>query len=209
MVDALSFRCTGCGNCCRNLRVAVTALDVQRLAHATGKAAPTLVDWLAPAAVDMSGEPDSFVELSEGRRLMVLAQTSGACVLLASDDSCRAYAARPRDCQAYPFDFEEPTELSAKRHLTLLPLDACEYGEDGNNDLAELDAVDRVRFEELARYRAQVARWNRLAFHRRRLRQPIGRAAEFLRFVLAAESDAADATSKRVDAPATLVKSDN
>lgn len=190
MVDALSFRCTGCGNCCRNLRVAVTGLDVQRLAQATGKAAPALVEWLAPDTVDMSGEPDSFVELSQGRRLMVLAQSSGACVLLAADDSCSAYAARPRDCQAYPFDFEELAEPAAKRHLTLLPLDACEYAEDGSNDLAQLAAIDRARFEELSRYRAHVARWNRLAFHRRRLRQPIGRGEEFLRFVLAGEPDA-------------------
>ena len=59
-MDALSFRCTGCGNCCRNLRVALTALDVKRLAAATGKATPTLVEWLAPDTVDMSGEPGSF-----------------------------------------------------------------------------------------------------------------------------------------------------
>jgi Fe-S-cluster containining protein len=35
-VSPLTFRCTGCGNCCRTLRVAVTALDVGRLAQATG-----------------------------------------------------------------------------------------------------------------------------------------------------------------------------
>jgi len=206
VVDALAFRCTGCGNCCRNLRVAVTGLDVQRLAQATGKAAKALVEWLDPDAVDMSGEPDGFVELSQGRRLMVLAQTSGACVLLAADDSCSAYAVRPRDCQAYPFAFDEPVEPSAKRHLALLPLDACEYAEDGNSDPAALDAIDRARFEELSRYRAHVARWNRLAFHRRRLRQPIGKAEEFLRFVFAAESDAdSDAAAP---SPA-LVKTDN
>ncbi len=183
---------------------------MQRLAQTTGRAAPALVEWLAPDAVDMSGEPDGFVELSQGRRLMVLAQSNGACVLLAADDSCSAYAARPRDCQAYPFDFEEPAEASAKRHLTLLPLDACEYAEDGNNDPAALSAVDRLRFEELFRYRAQVARWNRLAFHRRRLRQPIGGADEFLRFALAAESDAgSDAASKRADQSTPLVKDRN
>ncbi len=193
MVEALRFRCTGCGNCCRKLRVAVTALDVKRLAAATGKTAPTLVEWLAPDAVDMSGEPGSFVELSEGRRLMVLAQSDGACALLDSDDSCRAYAARPRDCQAYPFDFEQPQRLaSGKRRLALLPLDGCEYAEDGHNDAGALAALDRLRFEELATYQAQVARWNRLAWHRRRLHQSVGATTEFLRFVHAAESDAAD-----------------
>ena len=193
MVDALRFRCTGCGNCCRNLRVAVTALDVRRLAAATGKAASTLVEWLAPDAVDMSGEPESFVELSEGRRLMVLAQHDGACALLDRDESCRAYAARPRDCRAYPFDFEPPPRQgSSKRRLALLPLEGCEFAEDGDNDADELEAHDRLRFEELARYQAHVARWNRLAWHRRRLHQRVGAAREFLSFVGAAESDAAD-----------------
>jgi Fe-S-cluster containining protein len=203
VVSALHFRCTGCGNCCRKLRVAVTALDMKRLAAATGKAAATLVEWLAPDAVDMSGEPEGFVELSEGRRLMVLAQRDGACALLDSDDSCSAYAARPRDCQAYPFDFEPATRPeSGKRRLALLPLDACEYAEDGDNDAELLATLDRVRFEELASYRAQVARWNRLAWHRRRLHQSVGTAAEFLRFALAAAPDATDGSPTRA-APAS------
>jgi Fe-S-cluster containining protein len=182
VLDPLRFRCTACGNCCRNLRVAVTALDVQRLALATGRPALTLIEWLAPDAVDMSGEPESFVELAQGRRLMVLAQADGACKLLSSDDSCSAYAARPRDCQAYPFDVERPASVSGKRHLALLPLDACEYAEDGENDARELAAIDELRFEELARYQARVVLWNRLVWHQRRLGKPLGVVSEFLRF---------------------------
>ena len=109
-MDPLAFRCTGCGNCCRNLRVALTAADLSRLSAATGQPATALVEWLAPEAVDMTGEPSSFVELGEGRRLMVLAQQAGACVLLGPDDRCRAYDARPLDCRAFPFDFETNSE---------------------------------------------------------------------------------------------------
>jgi Fe-S-cluster containining protein len=175
------------------LRVAVTALDVRRLAAATGEAASALVEWLPPDAVDMSGEPESFVELAEGRRLMVLAQRDGACALLDRDEACRAYAARPRDCRAYPFDFE-PLQgpPPRKRRLALLPLEGCEYADDGENDADELEAHDRLRFEELARYQAHVARWNRLAWHRRRLHHSVGDACEFLRFAAAAESGGAD-----------------
>jgi Fe-S-cluster containining protein len=209
-MDALRFRCTGCGNCCRNLRVAVTALDVARLAAATGTAAPTLVEWLAPDAVDMSGEPESFVELSEGRRLMVLAQSDGACALLDRDDSCSAYAARPRDCQTYPFDFEPPPRAgSSQRRLALLPLDGCEYAEDGDNDAVALAALDRLRFEELERYQAHVARWNRLAWHRRRLHQSVGPATEFLRFAFAAEPNAADEWPTESRHQPSTVKGDN
>jgi Fe-S-cluster containining protein len=189
-VSPLEFRCTACGNCCRNLRVAVTDRDVARLAAATGSAPGALVAWLGPDAVDMTGEPESFVELSEGRRLMVLRQQDGACQLLGRDNRCGAYAARPRDCQAFPFDFDEPPHRPGSRHLTLLPLDGCEYALDGHNDATQLDAVDRARWCELRDYQALVARWNRRARHRRRLHHPIGTAADFLAFALEAVSGA-------------------
>jgi len=183
-ISPLAFRCTACGNCCRKLRVAVTALDVARLATATGAAPGSLVAWLAPDAVDMTGEPESFVELSEGRRLMTLRQRDDACQLLGADNRCGAYAARPRDCRTFPFDFVEPPSQAGPRRLTLLPLDDCDYALDGEQDAAALDADDRARWSELRDYQALVARWNRHAFHRRRLQRAIGNADRFLAFAL-------------------------
>jgi Fe-S-cluster containining protein len=181
VVSALDFRCTGCGNCCRTLRVAVTALDVARLVRATARPARELVAWLAPDAVDMTGEPQSFVDLSEGRRLMVLAQRSDGCLLLGANDGCTAYAARPRDCRAFPFDFER----SAGGHrLKLLPLAGCDSAADGNNDLPSLEAEDAHRWRELEEYQRLVAHWNRRVFHRRRLGKPAGTADAFLDFAL-------------------------
>jgi Fe-S-cluster containining protein len=184
--SALSFRCTSCGNCCRALRVAITALDVRRLANASGRRAQELVAWLSPDAVDMSGEPESFVELSEGRRLMVLRQDDGACSLLGPDERCRVYAARPRDCRAFPFDFEPAVAEPAAgaRRLQLLPLAGCDYADDGVNDPARLETEDAARWQELRGYQQLVARWNRRAFHRRRLHKSVGTATAFLEFAL-------------------------
>lgn len=163
------------------MRVAVTGLDVARLSAESGLAPSSLVAWLAPDDVDMSGEPESFVELAEGRRLLVLAQQDNACGLLGADNRCRAYAARPRDCRAFPFDFEAaPSDARQVRRLVLMPLHECEHATDGKNDERELDAADRARWEELREYQALVARWNRRAWHRRRLHQSVGRADEFL-----------------------------
>jgi Fe-S-cluster containining protein len=170
--------------------VAVTSLDVARLAVEAGKAAPELVAWLAPDAVDMIGEPQSFVELGEGRRLMVLRHERGACALLGADNRCTVYAARPRDCRAFPFDFERAAASNPDaRRLTLLPLDGCEHAFDGQHDAAVLDAVDRVRWAELSAYQALVARWNRRAWHRRRLQQRVGDGAAFLAFAFALARD--------------------
>jgi Fe-S-cluster containining protein len=168
------------------LRVAVTAHDVMRLVRATGRDAGELVAWLAPEAVDMAGEPDSFVELSEGRRLMVLGQEGGACRLLGSDDRCGAYPARPRDCRTFPFDFGAPTAREVRAsppRLSLLPLVGCDHADDGHNDVHALEAEDTGRWRELQSYQALVARWNRRAFHRRRLHKSVGGAAAFLDFI--------------------------
>jgi Fe-S-cluster containining protein len=181
-MNPLSFRCTGCGNCCRDLRVAVTAADVARLAQVTGHAPTELVEWLAPGAVDMTGEPSSFVELAEGRRLMVLAQRAGACRLLTSDDRCSVYDARPLDCRAFPFDFEGP---ATQRHLRLLPLEGCDYAEDGQQDAPALQHLDEQRWLALRDYQARVADWNRLARQRRRLGHRVGSGDAFLQFALA------------------------
>jgi Fe-S-cluster containining protein len=133
----------------------------------------------------MTGEPQSFVELSEGRRLMVLAQRDRACLLLGTGDRCTAYAARPRDCRAFPFDFERS---SGAVGLRLLPLIGCDHAHDGTNDLARLAAEDAERWRELEAYQAIIARWNRGAFHRRRLGRRAGSADAFLSFALT-ESD--------------------
>lgn len=191
-----NFRCTGCGNCCRDLRVAVTALDVSRLAATTRESPSALVDWLAPEAVDMTGEPESFVEFGEGRRLMVLRHRDGACRLLGADNLCRVYDARPRDCRAFPFDFTPPGSdpvgpRPQPRRLGLLPLSPlsreapasrCDYAIDGANDEAALALEDQARWAELRDYQALVARWNRRAWHRRRLHRSPGDAAQFLAY---------------------------
>jgi Fe-S-cluster containining protein len=181
---ALTFRCTSCGECCRSLRVAVTSFDVARLVSTSGRSAAELVTWLAPDEVDMTGEPQSFVELAEGRRLMVLAHANGACQLLGSDHRCSVYAARPRDCRAFPFRFEPDERERNVRRLSLLPLRGCDYASDGQQDVATLDAEDRARWQELERYQRVVAEWNRRAWHRRRLMKRLGRSAEFLGYAL-------------------------
>src|SRR6185369_5791774 len=59
----LRFRCTGCGTCCRDLRVPLTDADLRRLIDATGRAASEIVAWLPTDSVDLIGEPGSLVLL--------------------------------------------------------------------------------------------------------------------------------------------------
>jgi Fe-S-cluster containining protein len=175
----LGFRCTGCGSCCRTLRAAVTHHDVRRLTAATGLSAREFLAWLAPDEVDMTGEPDVFVELAGGRRLMVLAQREGGCTFLGTEGLCRVHAARPRDCELWPFD-PELDAAGALVRLPLLPTTACEADFDGANDPNALAGAHARRERELAEYRARVAAWNRLAARRRRFGHALGDASAFL-----------------------------
>jgi len=186
-VRHLEFRCNGCGNCCRDLRVALTHRDLERLAVGLSRPASSLVEWLAPDAVDMTGEPGSFVELREGRRLMVLAQRSGACHLLDPSQRCSAYELRPYDCRLFPFDLGRD-DTGAVTGIERLALEGCgdERGEPA--DIAELTASDGLRWLELRDYQSRITRWNRLSQHRRRFRQPVGDAEEFIAFLLARPS---------------------
>jgi len=178
----LAFRCNGCGDCCRAVRVALTHRDLQRLALGLQRPAASFVDWLAPDEVDMTNEPGSFVELPAGRRLMVLAQRAGACHLLDASQRCSAYAHRPSDCRLYPFDVSRD-ETGAVVRVARLDPQGCGDEAGPSLAIAELAATDEQRWRELGEYQDRVARWNRLAGHRRRFRQRPGDAGEFLAFL--------------------------
>lgn len=130
----------------------------------------------------MASEPGSFVELSEGRRLMVLAHEGGACHLLDSHRRCSAYAARPRDCQLFPFDLTRDA-LGRVEGVLLLQLEGCSEERGPGADIGELAASDAQRWAELADYQARVLRWNRLARHRRRFGRRPGGTADWLAFL--------------------------
>ncbi|HTV18097.1 MAG TPA: YkgJ family cysteine cluster protein [Polyangiaceae bacterium] len=178
----LGFRCNGCGDCCRAVRVALTHHDLERLATGLARPAPRFVEWLAPDDVDMTDEPGSFVELREGRRLMVLLQDEGACHLLDDGQRCTAYAHRPLDCRLYPLDLSRD---DAGDVVSVSRLDPNGCGDEAgpSADVGELAALDARRWRELAEYQARVARWNRIAAHRRRFGRAPGDAAEFLAFI--------------------------
>jgi Fe-S-cluster containining protein len=112
---------------------------------------------------------------------MVLAQREGACHLLDANQRCRAYSHRPLDCRVYPFDVARAA-TGAVTGIGRLDPDGC--GEQGPRvDLAELGASDEQRWSELRDYQSCVARWNRLAGHRRRFHRRPGDADEFIAFL--------------------------
>lgn len=164
----LKFSCSSCGRCCRELRVPLTLADAQRL--------PTsALAWLGPEDVDMTGEPESFVLLPEGRRLLVLAQRDGACTFL-SDDKCGVYARRPSACRLYPFDVKLGRRQGLRR-LKLLKPDLCSGDTHGRTNPAMLSQQQRAHQAELRAHVQAVQAFNRKQVRRQRLGLPLLPAA--------------------------------
>jgi len=180
----LRFRCTGCGNCCRDLRVPLTDADLRRLTDATGLPASEIVAWLPTDAVDLIGEPGSLVLLDHdaGLALMVLAQREGACVFLGAHERCGVYDARPDNCRLYPFAASFGRRGGIRR-LRLLGGTECDHARDGDNDAHALRRVDERRWAEHRSYLELISRWNRAQRHRAILGRRQRGASEFLSFL--------------------------
>jgi len=180
----LRFRCTSCGNCCRDLRVPLTDADLRRLVDATGRPASQIVAWVPTGEVDLTGEPGSLVLLDRegGHALMALAQQGGACIFLGEDEQCSVYAARPGNCRLYPFSATFGRRGGIRR-LRLLATTRCEYARDGHNEPHELRAADERRWAEHRSFLAQISRWNREQRRRSRLGHRLQGARSFLAFL--------------------------
>jgi Fe-S-cluster containining protein len=180
-----SLRCTACPSCCKSVRVPLTHFDVDRLAQVTGRRPHELVEWLSADVIDMTGEPESFVVLREGRRLMTLPHRNGACEWLGSDGLCSVYPARPAPCAAYPYALHG---TGVDRRLAVLEDAPCAVSRGvaaspSSDGSRTLEAAERVQ-RELDAFVGLVALWNRRQWKRRFAgRLPLG-SQEFLAFCL-------------------------
>ncbi|HEY8946447.1 MAG TPA: YkgJ family cysteine cluster protein [Polyangiaceae bacterium] len=180
--DLLKFRCTGCGNCCREPLLPLTDADVRRISAHTGDPASEVVRFVARNGIDMDDEPEAFAILREGRRVMVLRHARGGCMYLGADARCTIYGARPLGCRIFPFD---PTfdRSGRMKRLKLIQATECRYELDGANDP---DAIRRLhgRYEEATRrYHEKIAEWNGLQRKRKREGRPAQSARQFLAFL--------------------------
>ena len=100
----LKFRCTGCGNCCKEPLLPLTDGDVNRIVKGTGEKPADFIRWVDRNGIEMDDEPEGFVLLRQGKRVMVLRHTRGGCYFLGKDNRCTIYKSRPLGCRVFPFD---------------------------------------------------------------------------------------------------------
>jgi Fe-S-cluster containining protein len=178
----LKFRCTGCGNCCKEPLLPLTDADVVRIAEHTGDSPTDFVRFVDRHAIDLDGEPEAFALLRQGRRVMILRHQGGACRYLGADQRCRIYGARPLGCRIFPFD-PSFTRKGTLRRLRLIDAAQCDYALDGVNDVDSMRSLHQ-RYEAATRaYQQKIAAWNRLQTQRKRAGKALRTARKFLEYL--------------------------
>jgi Fe-S-cluster containining protein len=181
--EVLKFRCTGCGNCCKDPLLPLTDADVKRISAHTGDSAAELVRWVDRFGIDMDDEPEGFVLLRQGKRVMVLAHEHGACRYLGKDDRCTIYKARPLGCRIFPFDPTFGKKDGKLRHLKLIQATDCKYESDGENDVDELRTLHENYESATHAFHERIASWNKAQRARKRSGKAAQTARQFFDFL--------------------------
>lgn len=178
----LKFRCTGCGNCCKEPLLPLTDEDLGRLARHTGADPLSLVQFVSRDEIDMDHEPEGFALLRQGRRVMVLKHVRGRCVYLGADERCTVYNERPLGCRVFPLD---PTFSRSGKlvRLQLIEATECPYELDGNNNVRELWTLNGRYDRAMDRYHEKIAAWNREQQRRKRQGKALQGGRGFLDFL--------------------------
>ena len=156
--------------------------DLRRIVARTGERASDVVRFVSRHQIDMDDEPEAFVRLRQGKRVMVLGHTRGACRYLGSDDRCTIYGFRPIGCRVFPFD-PEFSRTGALRRLRLIQATECKYALDGKNRVPVIRELHERHEQTVQSYHDRVAEFNRLQKARLRAGQAAQTTAEFLAFL--------------------------
>ena len=133
--DGLHFRCTQCGNCCRNhgeyAYVYLTEVELKEIPEQLGISRAEFLERYC------SKEPGSWWSLR---------MDQPACPFLAADNRCAIYAVRPKQCRTWPF-----WEENLKRAVWEGPVKECCPGI-GQGELTPAAEVLRLARETEAWY---------------------------------------------------------
>jgi hypothetical protein len=156
----LKFRCTGCGNCCRDTVVCVTDSDVLRIVDGTGKAAREFVRFYRHDEIAMSENDPLWVKFKDHKAVMALRSVHDRCMFL--DDKtnlCTIYEHRPVTCRDHPFNVTF-SDTGAVTKISLSKIVKCPHAWDGDITRRELRRVQTWNERQEESYLKKVREWN-------------------------------------------------
>lgn len=180
----LRFRCTGCGNCCKEPLLPLTDNDVRMISEHTGDRPEEFVRWVDKDGIDMDDEPEGFISLRQGKRVMVLRHNKGqGCHYLGSDNRCTIYEGRPLGCRIFPFDPTFAKKDGKLRHLKLIQAADCKYELNGSNPVKPLRELHVNHEATTGAWYGKIAEWNKAQAKRKRQGGAAGTARQFFEFL--------------------------
>lgn len=157
----LNFRCTGCGNCCRDTVVCITDSDVRRIVEGTGKAPREFVRFYSHEEIAMSENDPLWVKFKDHKAVMALRSVHDRCLFL--DDKtnlCTIYEHRPVTCRDHPFNVTF-SDTGAVAKISLSKIVKCPHAWDGDIRRRELRRVQTWNERQEESYLRQIQEWNR------------------------------------------------
>lgn len=157
----LKFRCTGCGNCCRDTIVCITDADVRRIVDGTGKSPLEFVRFFTHDEISMSTQDPLWVHFKGEKAVMALRSIQDRCVLLDNQTNlCTIYEHRPVTCRDHPFNVTF-SDSGAVEKISLSKIVKCPHASDGNVSRRELRKVQTWNERQEESYLKKVRQWNR------------------------------------------------
>ena len=157
---ALTFRCTGCGNCCRDTWICLTDAELRRLVDGIRRPAHEIVTFVAHDDITFDARHPWWVRFDEGRRVMVLQHRGDQCQYLRDDNLCGVYEHRPLLCREHPWAVTL-SDSGAVEKVRTGRIGECPNAWDGHVTKRELGLLARLRWRESDAYIAKVEAWNR------------------------------------------------
>lgn len=172
----LKFRCTGCGNCCRDTVVCVNDEDVRRIVDGTGRSPKDFVRFFTHDEIAMSHNDPLWLRFDKGRAVMGLRKIHDRCIFLdAKSNLCKIYDHRPVTCRDHPVNVTF-SDSGAVVKMSLSRIVKCPHAWDGQTTKRELRRVQAANQRHENDYLNKVRAWNQRKDHPRT-------ALQFLRFV--------------------------
>jgi Fe-S-cluster containining protein len=157
----LKFRCTGCGNCCRNTLVCITDGDIRRIVEGTGRSPREFVRFYTHDEVAVARDDHLWINFDSGRAVMGLRATHDHCIFLNNETNrCSIYEHRPLTCKDHPFRITF-SDSGAVEKISLSRIVKCPHEWDGDNPLRELKTIATRNDRQEDSYVKKVKAWNR------------------------------------------------
>lgn len=158
--DLLKFRCTGCGNCCKETIVMLTDHDLRRIVEGTGRAPNEFVRFFGEDEINIAKRHPFWIRMANRRVIMALRWGRNRCIFLDKEDMCTIYEDRPVACREHPFNITL-SETGAVQDLSLSKVSECLYELDGKIPKRTLSAVCKWNEGESEEYHERIKSWNR------------------------------------------------